>query len=172
MLNKNYIIAMLMMLFISNTHAALVTFNANGTVEGASAGNDFTLNVSDPISASGAFDDAGFTGSGLEIFSTSLSLSVGSVNFTDADNSGLTEIAFQDGVFLGFNFFSPADVDGPIAFFDSSFDFFNGEDDAFGYIEGTWDSASYSVVPVPAALWLFGSGLIGLIGIARRRQSV
>jgi hypothetical protein len=28
-----------------------------------------------------------------------------------------------------------------------------------------------SAVPVPAAVWLFGSGLIGLIGIARRRRS-
>ena len=27
-----------------------------------------------------------------------------------------------------------------------------------------------SVVPVPAAVWLFGSGLIGLIGIARRKK--
>ncbi len=29
--------------------------------------------------------------------------------------------------------------------------------------------ASVAVVPVPAAVWLFGSGLIGLIGIARRK---
>ena len=28
-----------------------------------------------------------------------------------------------------------------------------------------------SVVPVPPAVWLFGSGLIGLIGIARRQKS-
>ena len=28
-----------------------------------------------------------------------------------------------------------------------------------------------SVVPVPAAVWLFGSGLIGLIGIARRKKT-
>jgi len=28
-----------------------------------------------------------------------------------------------------------------------------------------------AVVPVPAAVWLFGSGLIGLIGVARRRTS-
>jgi hypothetical protein len=34
--------------------------------------------------------------------------------------------------------------------------------------------AAYSpaVVPVPAAVWLFGSGLIGLLGIARRREGV
>ena len=31
--------------------------------------------------------------------------------------------------------------------------------------------ASFTVVPVPAAVWLFGSGLIGLIGIARRKKS-
>jgi hypothetical protein len=28
-----------------------------------------------------------------------------------------------------------------------------------------------AVVPVPAAVWLFGSGLLGLVGIARRRRS-
>ena len=28
-----------------------------------------------------------------------------------------------------------------------------------------------TVVPVPAAVWLFGSGLIGLIGIARRKKA-
>jgi len=26
-------------------------------------------------------------------------------------------------------------------------------------------------VPVPAAIWLFGSGLLGLVGIARRKRS-
>ena len=27
-----------------------------------------------------------------------------------------------------------------------------------------------TVIPIPAAIWLFGSGLIGLIGVARRKQ--
>lgn len=31
-------------------------------------------------------------------------------------------------------------------------------------------NADVSTVPVPAAVWLFGSGLIGLIGIARRKK--
>ncbi|MGB5259033.1 MAG: VPLPA-CTERM sorting domain-containing protein [Gammaproteobacteria bacterium] len=30
--------------------------------------------------------------------------------------------------------------------------------------------AHSSPVPIPAAAWLFGSGLIGLVGIARRRK--
>ena len=28
-----------------------------------------------------------------------------------------------------------------------------------------------SAIPVPAAVWLFGSGLLGLVGVARRRKS-
>jgi len=30
--------------------------------------------------------------------------------------------------------------------------------------------ATTTVVPVPAAVWLFGSGLIGLVGFARRKR--
>ena len=33
------------------------------------------------------------------------------------------------------------------------------------------DSVTSTVVPVPAAVWLFGSGLLGLIGIARRKKA-
>jgi probable HAF family extracellular repeat protein len=31
-------------------------------------------------------------------------------------------------------------------------------------------SAPLSQVPIPSAVWLFGSGLLGLLGVARRRQ--
>jgi hypothetical protein len=36
---------------------------------------------------------------------------------------------------------------------------------------GFFDTASFDVaaIPVPAAVWLFGSGLIGLVGVARRK---
>ncbi|RDH85023.1 MAG: hypothetical protein DIZ80_03135 [endosymbiont of Galathealinum brachiosum] len=32
-------------------------------------------------------------------------------------------------------------------------------------------SGDVSAVPVPAAVWLFGSGLVGLIGVARRKKT-
>jgi hypothetical protein len=43
-----------------------------------------------------------------------------------------------------------------------------------GRIEGTYGPSNLAaklgaVVPVPAAVWLFGSGLIGLIAVARRK---
>lgn len=38
-----------------------------------------------------------------------------------------------------------------------------------GY-NATFDMTSMTVVPVPAAAWLLGSGLLGLIGIARRKS--
>jgi len=46
------------------------------------------------------------------------------------------------------------------------------------YLSGTFEKAwtktnpgSWTVVPISPALWLFGSGLLGLIGIARRKKA-
>ena len=40
-----------------------------------------------------------------------------------------------------------------------------------GYATGGSESFVNNPVPVPAAVWLFGSGLLGLVGIARRKRS-
>jgi hypothetical protein len=42
-------------------------------------------------------------------------------------------------------------------------------DEAYGYAVWAVRSGDVRVVPVPAAAWLFGSGLLGLIGAARRK---
>jgi hypothetical protein len=41
----------------------------------------------------------------------------------------------------------------------------------FGSVTGEIFGVDLAPVPVPAAVWLFGSGLIGLVGIARRKKS-
>lgn len=48
----------------------------------------------------------------------------------------------------------------------------DGSLSSFQVAKGGWYDTSNqmtTVVPVPAAVWLFGSGLIGLIGVSRRR---
>jgi hypothetical protein len=45
----------------------------------------------------------------------------------------------------------------------------DGYDCGSGWIAGGY--TPQSVVPVPPAVWLFGTGLLGLVGVARRKQA-
>lgn len=55
---------------------------------------------------------------------------------------------------------------------------FGGYADSFSTLSMTFDDTTNlaalgeMVVPVPAAIWLFGSGLVGLIGISRRKTRI
>ncbi len=70
-------------------------------------------------------------------------------------------------------------ISGPVSDSDNqvgsfSFTLGNSKKQIFtGVAGGVVDSiGAASAVPVPAAVWLFGSGLLGLVGIARRKQAV
>ncbi|MDH5767326.1 MAG: VPLPA-CTERM sorting domain-containing protein, partial [Gammaproteobacteria bacterium] len=62
--------------------------------------------------------------------------------------------SWQTHAFSGYAFILRADADRYVDYFDES---------VYG--------ADPTAVPVPAAIWLFGSGLMAMIGFARRRQS-
>ena len=64
------------------------------------------------------------------------------------------------------NIFNPADTLKGTEFVFSNFNCKTCNPYQF-YIE----TLEVSEVPIPAAVWLFGSGLIGLVGVARRRTS-
>ncbi len=74
---------------------------------------------------------------------------VATLIFTAANNTGpgvlTTDVTVSDGAGPGGGWSPPID----------------------SYVPGT---VNVQAVPIPAAVWLFGSGLLGLVGVARRRQ--
>ena len=99
-------------------------------------------------------------------------------DFTHLVDSGLNRINLllyngRSGYTLGWSVL----VDGEsIASFDCGvFNSFGCDNDAYtrgiAYTADIEFNNVTSVVPVPAAVWLFGSGLLGLMGIARKRRT-
>jgi len=133
---------------------SLLGGDAVGTIYfDASSGNTMTINVGNTVfdaSHDGSFADGGYP-----------------------------YLAFGipgDGVLHDFNIFAEMGINGAPEDF-SSFNLgFNDSTHAISdpyTIYGEWRPtvafSSASPVPVPAAVWLFGSGLLGLMGFARRK---
>jgi hypothetical protein len=118
-------------------------FGFNSTNTGSGVLND--VNV--PINADGfGTFDANITGFGLASGGTEVwQIDLGANGITMSDFDVLSSIPPGDiRAFVALKF-----VQGP------------GDDSAYGA----------AVVPVPAAVWLFGSGLLGLVGVARRKKT-
>jgi hypothetical protein len=154
----------------------------SGSASGFSGGIEGLFGVG-AITASGSLETANVTNTGtLNIFDGSATLTAdlnwidiatfgtaGSLNTTGTAN--LSNIAYSGGngdllalVNLGggintasFQFTSPATLT----------DLFTTSTT----VTSTSFSGSITAVPVPAAVWLFGSGLLGLVGIARRKKA-
>jgi hypothetical protein len=121
---------------------------------------------------------SGVTISFLDVFNSTL----GSVTIANASNSALTDILVDTaqhdysasmGVFATQAGLNPAST---ISKLNLNF-FAYGE--TYGNVSGVahstssvwFDNVNVSAVPVPAAAWLFGTGLVGLIGVARRKTA-
>jgi hypothetical protein len=149
---KKYFIALILgMGLLSMQTASAATLTLNGS--------------SNPIGTTGSFvvGVTGFTAGDVlaftPIFGSSLSFNgsgTGIVNFsfTNAAGGGLVTLSSDTMINLL--------VSGTGSFVASLGSIVNG-----GFVP---DGAVSGVVPVPAAMWLFGSALMGLVGVARRKS--
>lgn len=166
-----------LLLSAGSAHAALVNFEFTGNV-------DFSLgygglNAGDTVTVTGVFEDSVLSGgSGTIGFGSgsgnTLSIAAGSYTFTEVNDAlyVLTgaSLILTSGALFDFNYQAIGGTNGAPADFDSAFTSFWSD----VYLSGTWNTTvQTSPVPVPAAVWLFGSGLLGLLGlmgVARRRK--
>lgn len=136
------------------------------------------LGISTNGGALALFDDADFGGAALVIGSAG-----GQVTFTasgadfNATFSGGGSITLTGGA----SFTLGVSWDGGLSWFgDSSYALSGGSPDTYAInfdgiktdnvpVTATTIAVDLQPVPVPAAMWLFGSGLLGLVGVARRR---
>jgi hypothetical protein len=155
-----------------SVHAQLMNFSTIGDVMigQENAPNIYGLSAGDTITANGTFDDSGLVaGTGSILFdaatpSSSLMITLGSVTLYGSDDisyltGGYPELIFNNYQLVEFNFLS-ADF--------SSWGL--GFDDTYSLL-GEWRPAvEFAPVPAPTALWLLGSGLIGLAGFMYKKQ--
>jgi hypothetical protein len=130
-----------------------------------------------PAAATATADVAAFSfswGNGAAVDLTSLtSLAVGGGGWTSAFNATAGgEILANSWTLSGTSV--PPGVTGIYQISSNGTTGSNGTNSVqFGALTdfGYWKLQSVSAVPLPAALWLFGSGLAGLFGAARRRAA-
>jgi hypothetical protein len=128
-------------------------------------------------------DDTGFAGPALEIgqngghvvFSDNGDGSWGAEVFDVTNTSGGSITLSNDANFIlgidwGSGYFGDTNstlTSSP----DTYLIVFSGVDSQERPIRGNTLAVDLAPIPVPAAVWLFGSGLIGLAGVARRKKS-
>jgi len=185
-------VATLLAFSLSPVNAATINFTLSGTVNNTTQNtwfynaNVFGLSIGNTITATASFDDSLLAlNTSIDFANPNISMliTVGNTVYTDADEFfGGARLDLGDGFFndeIAFSYNSQtfwfeglrfSEVFGVENFDSSSLCCdFSGDD-----FDGTWDTvsvSSVSAVPVPAAAWLFGSGLLGLVGIARRKAA-
>ena len=158
-----------LMMTASSSEAALVNYNFNGIVD---SGSLFESNYN--YNGSFNYDNATLTNTGAEsIDLSSLSFNFLSNTFNLASANSTSTADFLDGVFLGVSY--------SVNSFDPTFLLVSGSESTdtayFSYSpasgEAGFGSLTYTTsVPVPAAVWLFGSALAGFGAINRRKRQI
>lgn len=175
--------AIALALSMGSAEAALWDFTLSGVAVYVATPNDYNLVSLSPVTVTGVLDDSVLiSGTGVVSFATgnpygnTFTVTAGAIVFTpDEVYAGTPTLSLSsmtiDYLSGGFGFYASDTTSS--ATFNSYFNAFDGEDAALQIISGDWLSFSatpQTVVPVPAAAWLLGSGLLGLVGIARRKN--
>lgn len=170
----------------SNSFAGYITQDITGQFDFVDSGYVAThpsmssFSLSAPVSGSVTYDDTFVSPVGESYIShgdglIGLSLNFGSLSYTEVDdlryNFGYPSADFFDGALVGIEFFTnyldcSCNTIWELYVVGHEFkfkDFLSGDLVA----SGTWQNVA--PVPVPASVWLFGSGLVGLVGVARRK---
>jgi hypothetical protein len=171
----------------SNGNAGVIDFSVNsaGVLSFSNISIDAILGTflgvfaqhSNPFSWTGTIDSTGnmsFIPTGRQVAVSSIPALSGDWNIDDFNNPGSTDwVSFTTGTMTG----SQGDITGQVL--DGAGHAVFVSTGAFGSNFGTAEGVSYyevwsvdispSAVPVPAAIWLFVSGLVGLIGMVRQR---
>jgi len=169
-------------LLSSSAYSAIVTYNLTGTVV---TPGPF---IGSTGSGSFSYNEADITGDGTETIHASSSLTVDFTifgqTFTETDDIahidfGTPDLKFFDGVPVFLDFFLseiPSEGSTNVVAINEpgviSIDMWNPTGINLTPVAGGFEAtvSVNTVVPVPAAVWLFCSGLIGLIGVARRKK--
>ena len=173
------ILTLTMSIGVSSAQAAFINYTITGDVLLGDEfdWNAFDLTAGDTITVTGMFDDSVISsGSGTIFFNSgsgnTMTLNVGTKIFTASNDEGfLTDspsITLSNFDLIGFDYLATSGINSAPATFSSSHPYFDDIDNMIGQWQTT---VEFSPVPVPAAVWLFGSGLIGLVGFARRKKA-
>jgi len=96
----------------------------------------------------------------------------GTVRFTYTGQTPQVIVEKADGWYSVYDWLTQInDLGSDTYSFDREFGTFDCTAQSINCSAGTSHVSAYGVVPVPAAVWLFGSGLLGLVGIARRKKA-
>jgi hypothetical protein len=130
------------------------------------------------IDIDGSEEITGYEFSGLlsgSSLSAGTDLGGGLWSITAGELTGLSLLAPTD--YLGSFDMTAKAIGGEVNISDAEIIFSNNICSSYGGFGGTTGvcgtdtfSVNVSTVPVPAAIWLFGSGLVGLIGFARQKK--
>ena len=182
---------MIILFHLSTAQAALVTLTPDDKLE---------ISFSLPLPSPSTYDvfsmfisKAGSTGSNIissDLFNGATLLGSYTSSYNSAASRWTTSssaFTFDNPTFIDFSSFWDGSIDGlvrvsitgsgSVTFDTDTIEASVGQGVNSSGVSGnlnfnpTINSITVSSVPVPAAVWLFGSGLLGFIGIARRKKT-